>query len=95
MARLSFFLGVALITSPFYTGSAGKTSSPMGQCNPARAIKIMEAELSRGKNLQQAFKLVIRNKAFDGSKAYITFIRKEAMKSRESTPLIFKKLWLD
>ena len=70
-------------------------ASTMGQCNPAQAIKIMEAELSRGKNLQQAFELVIKNKAFDGSKACITFIREEAMKSRESTPLIFKKLWLD
>ena len=95
MTRLSFFLGVALLTSPFYTGSAGKTSSPMGLCNPTQAIKIMEAELSRSKNLQQAFELVIKNKAFDGSKACITFIREEAMKSRESTPLIFKKLWLD
>ena len=52
MTRLSFFLGVALLTSLFYTGSAGKTSSPMGQCNPAQAIKIMEAELSQGKNLR-------------------------------------------
>ena len=95
MTRLSFFLGVAFLTSLFYTGSAGETSSPMGQCNPAQAIKIMEVELSRGKNLQQAFELVIKNKAFDGSKACITFIREQAMKSRESTPLIFKKLWLD
>ena len=95
MTRLSFFLGVAFFFSLFYTGSTGETSSPMGQCNPAQAIKIMEAELSRGKNLQQAFELVIKNKAFDGSKACITFIREEAMKSRESTPLIFKKLWLD
>ena len=95
MTRLSFFLGVAFFFSLFYTGSAGKTSSPMGQCNPAQAIKIMEAELSRGKNLQQAFELVIKNKAFDASKACITFIREEAMNSRESTPLIFKKLWLD
>ena len=55
----------------------------------------MEAELSRGKNLQQAFELVIKNKAFDGSKACITFIREEAMKYRELTPLIFKKIWLD
>ena len=55
----------------------------------------MVAELSRGKNLQQAFELVIKNKAFDGSKACITFIREEEMKSRESTPLIFKKLWLN
>ena len=55
----------------------------------------MEAELSRGKNLQQAFELVIKNKAFDGSKASITFIREEAMKPRESTPLISKKIWLD
>ena len=67
----------------------------MGQCNPAQAIKIMKAELARGKNLQQAFELVIKNKAFEGSKACITFIREEAMKSRESTPLIFKKPWLD
>ena len=95
MTRLSFFLGVDLLSSLFYTGRAGETSSPMGQCNPAQAIKIMEVELSRGKNLQQAFELVIKNKAFDGSKACITFIREQAMKSRESTPLIFKKLWLD
>ena len=95
MTRLSFFLGLAFLTSLFYTGSAGETSSRMGKCNPAQAIKIMEAELFRGKNLKQAFELVIKNKAFDGSKACITFIREEAMKSRESTPLIFKKLWLD
>ena len=95
MTRLSFFLGVALHTSLFYTGSAGKTFTPMGQCNPARAIKIMEAELFRGKDLQQAFELVIKKKAFDGSKACITFIREEAMKDRESAPLIFKKLWLE
>jgi hypothetical protein len=55
----------------------------------------MEMELSRGKNLQQAFELVIKEKAFDGSKACITFIREEAMKSRDSAPLIFKKLWLE
>ena len=55
----------------------------------------MEAELSRDKNLQQAFELVIKNKAFDASKACITFIREEAMKDRESAPLIFKKLWLE
>ena len=95
MTRLSFFLGTTFLASLFYTGSAGETFSPMGQCNPAQAIKIMEVELSRGKNLQQAFELVIKNKAFDGSKACITFIREVAMKSRESTPLIFKKLWLD
>ena len=64
----------------------------IGKCNPAQAIKLMGAELSRGKNLQQAFELVIKNIAFDGSKACITFIREEAMKSRELTPLIFKKL---
>ena len=63
----------------------------MGKCNPAQAIKLMEAELSRGKNLQQAFELVIKNKAFDGYEACITFIREETMKSRELTPLIFKK----
>ena len=67
----------------------------MRKCNPAQATKIMEVVLSQGKNLQQALELVIKNKAFDGSKACITLIREEAIKSRKSTPLIFKKIWLD
>ena len=95
MIRPDFLLGAAFITTLLNTGIAGRTSSAMGKCNPAQAVKIMETELSRGKNLQQAFELVIKQKAFDGSKACITFIREEAMKSRESAPLIFKKLWLE
>ena len=83
------------MTTLFNAGMPGKTSSVMGKCNPPKAVKIMEMELSRGKNLQQAFELVIKEKAFDGSKACITFIREEAMKSRDSAPLIFKKLWLE
>ena len=43
----------------------------------------MDPELSRGKNLQQTFELVIKKKAFDGSKACITSIREESMKTRE------------
>jgi hypothetical protein len=95
MTHLGVFLGAAFITTLFHAGMAGKTSSAMGQCNPPQAIKIMEAELSQGKDLPQAFELVIKKKAFDGSKACITFIREEAMKDRESAPLIFKKLWLE
>ena len=95
MTRLGFFLGAVFMTTLFHAGMAGKASSAMGKCNPAQAVKIMETELSRGKNLEQAFELVIKQKAFDGSKACITFIREEAMKSRESAPLIFKKLWLE
>jgi AmiR/NasT family two-component response regulator len=64
----------------------------MSHCNPAQVIKIMDSELSRGKNVQQDFELVIKKKAFDGYEAYITFIREEAMKARESAPRIFKKL---
>ena len=95
MTRLGVFLGAAFMTTLLHTGMAGKTSSAMGQCNPPQAIKIMEAELSRGKNLQQAFELMIKQKAFDGSKACITFIGEEAMKSRGSATLIFQKLWLE
>ena len=95
MTRLGFLLGSALTTTLIHAGTAGETASAMGTCNPAQAVKIMDAELSRGKNLQQAFELVIRNKAFDGSNACITFIREEAMKARESSPHIFKKLWLE
>ena len=95
MTHLRVFLGAAFITTLFHAGMAGKASSTIGKCNPRQTIKIMEAELSRGKNLQKAFELVIKQKAFDGSKACITFIREEAMKSRESAPLIFKKLWLE
>lgn len=95
MTRLGFLQGAALITMLLLAGTAGETASATGKCNPAQAVKIMDAELSRGKNLQQAFELVIKNKAFDGSKACITFIREEAMKARESSPHIFKKLWLE
>ena len=51
----------------------------------------MVAELSRGKNLQQAFELMIKNKAFNGSKAYITFIRQGVMELRELTRLTFQE----
>ena len=95
MPHLVQLLRSALIASLLYTGSSGQPASAMGQCNPAQAIKIMDAELSRGKNLQQAFELVIKKKAFYGSKACITFIREESMKARESAPHIFKKLWLE
>ena len=95
MTRLDSLLGSACMTTLLYTGTAGEASSTTGKCNPVQAIKIMDAELSRGKNLKQAFELVIKNKAFDGSKACITFIREEAMEARESAPYIFKKLWLD
>ena len=93
--RLGHLLGSILIKSLLYAGSSGQTSSAIGQYNPTQAIKIMDAELSRGKNLQQAFKLMIKNKAFDESKAYITFIREESMKAWESAPHIFKNLWLE
>ena len=95
MTRLGFLLGAALTTTLLHVATAGEIASAMGKCNPAQAVKIMDTELSRGKNLQQAFELVIKKKAFDGSKACITFIREEAMKARESSPHIFKKLWLE
>ena len=95
MTRLGFLLKAAFFTVLLYAGTVGEASTAMGACNPDKAVKIMDAELSRGKNLQQAFELVIKNKAFDGSKACITFIREESMKSRESSPHIFKTLWLD
>ena len=90
MTRLGRLLESALITSLLYVGLSGQPSSAMGQCIPAQAIKIMDAELYRSKNLQQAFELVIKKKAFDGSKACITFIRQESTKARESAPHIFK-----
>jgi Flp pilus assembly protein TadB len=95
MIRLGFLLGAAFITTLLNAGMPGKHRQRWESATQPKAVKIMETELSRGKNLQQAFELVIKEKAFDGSKACITFIREEAMKSRESAPLIFKKLWLE
>ena len=66
MTRLGHLLRSALITSLLYAGSSGQPSSAMGQCNPAQAIKIMDSKLSLGKNVQKAFELVIKKKAFDG-----------------------------
>ena len=94
MTRLSFSRSSIFYITVLYQ-QRRENILTMRKCNPAQATKIMEVELSRGKNLQQALELVIKNKAFDGSKACITFIREEAMNSRESTPLIFNKLWLD
>jgi hypothetical protein len=45
---------------------SGQTSSAMSQRNPAQAIKFMDSKLSLGKNVQKAFELVIKKKAFDG-----------------------------
>ena len=82
MTRLSFSRSSVFYITVLYQ-QRRENILTMRKCNPAQATKIMEAELSRAKNLQQALELVIKNKAFDGSKACITFIREEAMKSRE------------
>ena len=46
MKRLGRLLEPGLIPSLLYAGSLGQPSSAMGQCNPAKAIKIIDAELS-------------------------------------------------
>ena len=97
MAPLNLLLLSCILSVGFIPASHAKDPEPMkfGKCDPAGAVKTLDAGLKKGKSLNDSMTMVIQSKQFDGSKACITFIREEAMKSRESTPLIFKKLWLD
>ena len=78
------------------TESHAKEQEPLklGKCDPVNAVKTLDSALKKGKTLDQAMTMVIKNKQFDGSKACITFIRETAMQNRESAPHAFKKLWL-
>ena len=78
------------------TDSHAKEQEPLklGKCDPVNAVKTLDRELKKGKTLDQAMTMVIKNKQFDGSNACITFIRESAMQNRESAPNAFKKLWL-
>ena len=66
----------------------------LGKCDPVNAVKTLDAELKKGKTLDQAMTMMIKKRQFDGSKACITFIRETAMQNRESAPNAFEKLWL-
>ena len=88
---LSFVLLIAVVSD-----SHAKEPEPikLGKCDPVNAVKTLDTELKKGKTLDQAMTMVIKNKQFDGSKACITFIRETAMQNRESAPNAFERLWL-
>jgi len=67
----------------------------LGPCEPAKAVKIIDTSLEKGKTLQQAMELMIKEKVFDGSKACITFIRETSMTMRDPYPRAFKALWMN
>ena len=67
----------------------------LGPCEPAKAVKIIDTSLGQGKTLQHAMPMMIKAKVFDGSKAWITFIRETSMSIRGSYPRAFKSLWLN
>ena len=71
----------------------GNKPIKLGKCNPTGAAKTLNTALSKGKDLEQAFALVLKNKQFDGSKACITFIRETTMQARDTYPYAFRKLW--
>ena len=83
-------LAIALSVLP----SAASTLE-LGPCEPAKAVRIIDTSLSKGKTLQQAMQMMIKAKVFDGSKACITFIRETSMTLRDSYPKAFKSLWLN
>ena len=65
----------------------------IGKCEPMEAIKLIEIELGKGKDIKQAFQEVVKARKFDGSKACITFIREAAMNNMDTYPRTFKALW--
>ena len=88
-------LGLILL-SAFIIESHANEQEPikLGKCDPINAVKTLDAELKKGKTLDQAMTTVIKKKQFDGSKACITFIRETTMQNRESAPNAFETLWL-
>ncbi len=66
-----------------------------GKCNPIGAVKTLDAELKKGKTLNDAFTVLLQSKQFDGSNACITFIREASMELRESAPHAFQKIWME
>ena len=83
-------LAVALSVLPTAAGTL-----ELGSCEPAKAVKIIDTSLGKGKTLQQAMEMMIQAKVFDGSKACITFIRETSMTMRDPHPSAFKALWLN
>ena len=83
-------LAVALSVLPSAAGTL-----ELGSCEPAKAVKIIDTSLGKGKTLQQAMEMMIQAKVFDESKACITFIREASMNLRDSYPRAFQSLWLN
>ena len=83
-------LAIALSVIP-----SAASNLELGPCEPAKAVKIIDTSLGKGKTLQQAMQMMIKAKVFDGSKACITFIRETSMTLRDSYPKAFKSLWLN
>ena len=83
-------LAVALSVLPSAAGTL-----ELGSCEPAKAVKIIDTSLGKGKTLQQAMEMMIQAKVFDGSKACITFIHETSMNLRDSYPRAYQSLWLN
>ena len=90
------FLSIALAATAITPSHAKQQQAPtFGKCDPTGAVKTLDAELKKGKNLNDAMVMVIKSKQFDGSNACITFIREAAMQQREAAPHAFQKLWME
>ena len=97
MAPLNLLLLSCILSVGFIPASHAKDPEPMkfGKCDPAGAVKTLDAGLKKGKSLNDSMIMVIQSKQFDGSKACITFIREASMEQRDSSPYAFKKLWME
>ena len=67
----------------------------IGKCEPLEAVKILEAELAKGKSMEQAFEAVVKGRKIDGSKACFTFIRETSMENMDAYPKTFQSLWVN
>ena len=89
---LIFILSVGLIPA---SQAKDPESLKLGKCDPAGAVKTLDAALKNGKSLNDSMTMVIQSKQFDGSNACITFIPEASMEQRELSPFAFKKLWME
>lgn len=75
--------------------SSASRAKKLGRCEPTKAVEIIDRAIGEGKALDQAMKMMIQAKVFDGSQACIIFIRETSMNMRNDLPSAFKSLWMN
>ena len=93
--QMRALVGLLLLSIALSVLSSASRAQALGRCEPSKAVKIIDGALEQGKTLQQAMEMMIKAKAFDGSKTCITLIRESSMTMRDSHPNAFRSLWMN